>query len=215
MVNNQTLGVLGWGCGLAPLIQLGKNSNLAGEGGRNCTQHIVAEVFEAYIGALALDPSSSDALRQWFTQVFSKHGPVFPRLQEEVSQHLELIKPSREKKLAAKEAFKLCKHGPLFSQLCFQRSDPLLVPLAARAGQEILSNKPRLVCKCTTGTHRATLYRLVEQHSSFKTDTGGRLWHVTLSDENGEELGCGSAERRLDAREEAWASALIAAKKLA
>ncbi|GAA5904973.1 ribonuclease III domain-containing protein [Sporobolomyces salmoneus] len=104
MVDNRTLGVLGWGCGLAPLIKFGKDPHLNANGGRNVSQSIVSEVFEAYIGALALDPASNTALCEWFDRVFSKNSAVFPRLQEEASTRLGHMKETVVRKTTAKEA---------------------------------------------------------------------------------------------------------------
>ncbi|GAA5841714.1 hypothetical protein JCM5353_000951 [Sporobolomyces roseus] len=188
LVDNRTLGIVGWAAGLAPYVRFGKGSPFAGDQGRNCPQGIVAEVLEAYIGALAEDETCREALTEWFEKVFGPDSRVFPSLTKEAME--------KESKMA-----------DVIHRKTLGRQH--LEPISSTS----TSSSARFECECTDRPNSAKLFVYDDQDHSANLQKDGSHWHTVLTYE-GRKLGCGRGGKRLDARQEAWATALASALKL-
>ncbi|GAA5860095.1 hypothetical protein JCM5353_002437, partial [Sporobolomyces roseus] len=188
LVDNRTLSIIGWTSGLVSHIQFEKGSPFAGDDGVNCPQGIVAEVLEAYIGALAEDEGSREGLTQWFEEVFGPGSRVFLSLTEEGMK--------REAKMAEK----------IQRRTLSKQQNETVDPTSTSALAQI-------ECNCADQPNSARLFTYDDEAQSGGAQKGGSHWHTVLMYEV-RKLSCGRGWKRIDARQEAWATALASALKL-
>ncbi|GAA5989311.1 hypothetical protein JCM10908_001251 [Rhodotorula pacifica] len=213
LLRNNTLAYLGWGLGFAPRIRYHVNSPLAVDDGANAAQLTLAEVFEAYVGACAEVASLRPVLDTWFDTVFSPQGTVFPTLAHEFRVRDERLRAKRERIVQ-----KIAKKGTGF--LSASRAD-LGCALTGRSISAIVAeadddkegpqNKRQKVeygtldYSCIDRASALQGFTWHEDEHGAAKHTAGRLWHSNLH-YNGQWISCGSGQKRLAARDEAWAS---------
>ncbi|GAA5996664.1 hypothetical protein JCM5350_008301 [Sporobolomyces pararoseus] len=190
LIDKRSLGIIGWGCGLAPLIKVAPRCPFGGDEGRNCTQGIVCEVFEAYIGALAQDPCSNEALSAWFDQVFGEGSPVLPNLEKQYLDRLAGMKEVVRRRTCPREKRDL-------------GGEPVLGHIALSTSSH---------CDCLANPKKP-IFKFVEQNYGGNVDKKGSTWHTVITYQ-GKPVACAAAEKRLDAREAAWSSGLAKAMGL-
>ncbi|GAA5956292.1 hypothetical protein JCM3765_005620 [Sporobolomyces pararoseus] len=187
LVDKRSLGIIGWGCGLAPLIKFAPGSRYGKDEGQNLPQGIACEVFEAYIGALAQDPSSNEALSAWFDQVFGEGSPVFPALDRQCSERLACLEETIRRKTCPTEKKDL-------------GGEPIL-------GHMALSTSS--LCDCLANPEKP-VFEFVDQNYTRKCSGKRSTWHTVITYQ-GKPIACAAAEKRLDARQAAWSSGLAKA----
>ncbi|KAI5476565.1 hypothetical protein MNV49_007512 [Pseudohyphozyma bogoriensis] len=93
LLTNATLSHLAWACdGFAPEI----TDEICTEGSIFRTQNVMADLCEAYFGALYLDTDGPNKLAKWVEQL--EESGAFPTLDEDIEASVELEKMSRRAK---------------------------------------------------------------------------------------------------------------------
>ncbi|GAA5889223.1 hypothetical protein JCM16303_004354 [Sporobolomyces ruberrimus] len=197
IVNNRTLAVLGWYCGLPDHLLAEKRGDLRNKINRGeFPQYIAAEIFEAYMGALARDrsPSSREAFESWFDQLLGPDSRVFSDLEQQAEDKAEEL-----------------RHKDY-------RTPGILIGIDAD-GNAVKTPQNRVQFHCDVCFGRSAgedtdLFKFEDRDCSGCSREGPGYWHTTLVGPDGEKIACGRSHKRLDARQKAWASGLAKAKNL-
>jgi hypothetical protein len=209
-VDNRTIAIIGWHSGIFSHIQFGGGNQLI------ATPSIVAQVFEAYIGALQSDPFSKDSIEEWFNLLLGPSTSVFPTLATAArKRHDEMAEKDRQRTGSGIQPQGECSlsyrnlprgiHTTSFAHNS-----------AAADGATAVVPVVRLpfTCHCFNHSSSANLFTIEDQERADSGSRGaGFVWHSTIK-HKGTAVACGIGAKRLDARQAAWSTALALALNL-